>query len=327
MKTKILKYFSLCIATVAALGFSSCNNDESYDVYGNPDNLVYAKANVANTFTTKVIHTPVGDMGEFEAAFPVKILHASSGTSVSYELDQSLVDEYNKAKGTNYAALPADILDLTKAVAHIEADTVASKDSVHIAFAEGADLSKLTESAYVAPLRLKVTAGDGVASEERGIVYVVVTTSTRLMNAGAARSEIPGEEIPVANMASWTITPGSLADFTDNSSYSGSGIDSNTPFVIDMQEVKSVGGIGLQGLYANYGVSWYGINSCKLELSEDGTDWTDAGTASFDDMSSDNNGYQYFVLYGAIPARYVRLTLESLNSRWGGLAELRVFAQ
>lgn len=327
MKTNIVKCFSYCMLAVAALSFASCSSDDSYDVYGNPDNLVYAKANVANTFTTKVIHTPVGDIGEFKASFPVKILHASSGTSVSYELDLSLVDQYNKAKDTNYAALPADILDLTKAVAHIEADTVASKDSVHIAFAEGADLSKLTESAYVAPLRLKVTAGDGVASEERGIVYVIVTTSTLLMNAGAARSEIPGQEIPIADMGSWTITPGSIADFTDNNSYSGSDIDSSTPFVIDMQEVKSVGGIGLQGLYANYGVSYYGINSCKLELSENGTDWTDAGTASFDDMSSDNNGYQYFVLYGAIPARYVRLTLESLNSRWGGLAELRVFAQ
>ncbi len=327
MKTKILKYFSLCIATVAALGFSSCNNDESYDVYGNPDNLVYARVNADNTFNTKVVHTPVGDMGEFEAAFPVKILHASSGTSVSYELDQSLVDEYNKAKGTNYAALPADILDLTKAVAHIEADTVASKDSVHVAFAEGADLSKLTETAYVAPLRMKVTAGAGVASVERGIVYVVVTTSTRLMNAGAARSAIPGQEIPVANMVSWTITPGSLADFTDNSSFSGSRIDPNTPFVIDMQEVKNVGGIGLQGLYANYGVSSYGINSCKLELSEDGNNWTEAGTASYDEMSSDNNGYQYVVLYGAVQARYIRLTLSARSSWYGGLAELRVFAQ
>jgi len=327
MKTKILKYFSLCIATVAALGFSSCNNDESYDVYGNPDNLVYARVNADNTFNTKVVHTPVGDMGEFKASFPVKILHASSGTSVSYELDQSLVDEYNKAKGTNCAALPADILDLTKAVAHIEADTVASKDSVHVAFAEGADLSKLTETAYVAPLRMKVTAGAGVASVERGIVYVVVTTSTRLMNAGAARSAIPGQEIPVANMASWTITPGSLADFTDNSSFSGSRIDPNTPFVIDMQEVKNVGGIGLQGLYANYGVSSYGINSCKLELSEDGNNWTEAGTASYDEMSSDNNGYQYVVLYGAVQTRYIRLTLSARSSWYGGLAELRVFAQ
>ena len=174
---------------------------------------------------------------------------------------------------------------------------------------------------------MKVTAGDGVASEERGIVYVVVTTSTRLMNAGAARSEIPGEEIPVANMASWTITSGSIGDVADNDTESGSGIDSNTPFVIDMQEVKNVGGIGLQGLYANYGVSSYGINSCKLELSEDGNNWTEAGTASYDEMSSDNNGYQYVVLYGAVQARYIRLTLESLNSRWGGLAELRVFAQ
>jgi hypothetical protein len=155
----------------------------------------------------------------------------------------------------------------------------------------------------------------------------LIDISTSLVNKGAARSAIPGEEIPVANMGTWTINPGSIGDFADNNSESGSDIDSNTPFVIDMQAVKNVGGIGLQGMYANYYLSYYGINSCKLELSEDGNEWTNAGTASYDEMSSDSNGYQYFVLYGAVPARYIRLTLESRSSWWGGLAELRIFAQ
>ena len=327
MKKNIFKYFSLSIVTIATLGLASCSSDESYDVYGNPNNLVYVQVNAENTLTTTVVHTPVGDIGKFKAAFPVRIQRATAGTSVCFELDPSLVAEYNKTKGTNYVALPAGVLDLTKAVAHIQADTLASKDSVYVELAAGTDLSKLTEAGYVAPLRMKVTAGDGVASEERGIVYVVVTTSTRLMNAGAARSEIPGEEIPVANMASWTITPGSLADITDNVSYSGLEIDPNTPFVLDMQEVKNVGGIALQGLYANYGVSSYGINSCKLELSVDGNEWTNAGTTTYDEMSSDNNGYQYVVLYGAVQARYIRLTLSARSSWYGGLAELRVFAQ
>lgn len=306
MKTKILKYFSLCIATVAALGFSSCNNDESYDVYGNPDNLVYAKANVANTFTTKVIHTPVGDMGEFEAAFPVKILHASSGTSVSYELDQSLVDEYNKAKGTNYAALPADILDLTKAVAHIEADTVASKDSVHVAFAKGADLSKLTETAYVAPLRLKVTAGDGVASEERGVVYVIVNTSIELINDAA--TEVKGTavtgmtciEAVNLNKDAFSTSGWSFLQKSDNAS-----------FVVDLGETKNVGSILIaSGM----------MNNAKMELSADNSSWTEVGNTSEHSGPRVGSGYSTntaYVLYGAVPARYVRVTMSLDTSYWG----------
>ena len=54
---------------------------------------------------------------------------------------------------------------------------------------------------------------------------------------------------------------------------------------------------------------------------------TEAGPASYDEMSSDNNGYQYVVLYGAVQARYIRLTLSARSSWYGGLAELRVFAQ
>ena len=306
MKTKILKYFSLCIATVAALGFSSCNNDESYDVYGNPDNLVYARVNADNTFNTKVVHTPVGDMGEFEAAFPVKILHASSGTSVSYELDQSLVDEYNKAKGTNYAALPADILDLTKAVAHIEADTVASKDSVHIAFAEGADLSKLTESAYVAPLRLKVTAGDGVASEERGVVYVIVNTSIELINDAA--TEVKGTAVEGMTC----IEAVNLnKDAFSTSGWSFLQKAANASFVVDLGATKNVSSI-------LFGCSI--ATNAKLELSADNSSWTEVGNTSEHSGLQVGSGYYTntaYVLYGAVPARYVRVTMSLDTSYWG----------
>ncbi|MBE6263912.1 MAG: DUF1735 domain-containing protein [Prevotella sp.] len=306
MKTNIVKCFSYCMLAVAALSFVSCSSDDSYDVYGNPDNLVYAKANVANTFTTKVIHTPVGDMGEFKASFPVKILHASSGTSVSYELDQSLVDEYNKAKGTNYAALPADILDLTKAVAHIEADTVASKDSVHVAFAEGADLSKLTETAYVAPLRMKVTAGDGVASEERGVVYVIVNTSIELINDAA--TEVKGTavegmtciEAVNLNKDAFSTSGWSFLQKSDNAS-----------FVVDLGETKNVGSILIaSGM----------MNNAKLELSADNSSWTEVGNTSEHSGPQVGSGWYAntaYVLYGAVPARYVRVTMSLDTSYWG----------
>lgn len=465
MKTNIVKCFSYCMLAVAALSFVSCSSNDSYDVYGNPDNLVYLDLRGPKTYESKLLSTPVGIFGmagafipvhaqhqttglasvtvvdslvarynrehktEYPAfpaealkalqitpaqfsnnqkdtiqvsvpedkfalfteptyVLPVKLSTAQGGTvteienykiayilvnvsstdnfisidgnktsncgivktpvgtfgSVSaqygttikaavatdwtstFEVDNSLVASYNEAHNTEYAALPADALAALEITSNVIAKGQTSS-TANIKVSLPDNIAQALDKSYIIPLRLKTTYDGKTYQEEDDVVYILIDISTSLINKGAARSAIPGQEIPVANMASWTITPGSLADFTDNSSFSGSDIDSNTPFVIDMQEVKNVGGIGLQGLYANYGVSSYGISSCKLELSEDGNNWTEAGTASYDEMSSDNNGYQYVVLYGAVPARYVRLTLSARSSWWGGLAELRIFAQ
>ena len=465
MKTNIVKCFSYCMLAVAALSFVSCSSDESYDVYGNPDNLVYLDLRGPKTYESKLLSTPVGIFGMAGAFIPVHAQHATSGMasvevvdslvarynrenkteypafpaealkalqitpaqfsnnqkdtiqvsvpedkfalfteptyvlpvklstaqggtvteienykiayilvnvsstdnfisidgnktsncgivktpvgtfgSVSaqygttikaavatdwtstFEVDNSLVASYNEAHNTEYAALPADALAALEITSNVIAKGQTSS-TANIKVSLPDNIAQALDKSYIIPLRLKTTYDGKTYQEEDDVVYILIDISTSLVNKGAARSAIPGQEIPVANMASWTITSGSIGDVADNDTESGSGIDSNTPFVIDMQEVKNVGGIGLQGLYANYGVSWFGINSCKLELSVDGNEWTNAGTTTYDEMSSDNNGYQYFVLYGAVQARYIRLTLSARSSWYGGLAELRVFAQ
>ena len=62
-----IKYAALSLLAVAGITMASCSDDESYDVYGNPQNLVYFKANADNTFTGTVAHTPVGDFGGVDA--------------------------------------------------------------------------------------------------------------------------------------------------------------------------------------------------------------------------------------------------------------------
>jgi hypothetical protein len=450
---------------VAALSFVSCSSDESYDVYGNPDNLVYLDLRGPKTYESKLLSTPVGIFGMAGAFIPVHAQHATSGmasvevvdslvarynrenkteypafpaealkaleitpahfadnqkdtiqvnvpedkfalfteptyvlplvlsdvqggvateiedykiayvlvnvsstedfisitgdktvncgivktpvgvfggVSASFgasikaavatdwnntlEVDNSLIAAYNEKNGTEYSALPENVLSSLQITPNVIAKgQTSSTADIKVSLPD--DIAQALDKSYIIPLRLKTTYGDKTYQEDNDVAYILIDISTSLVNKGAARSAIPGEEIPVANMGTWTINPGSIGDFADNNSESGSDIDSNTPFVIDMQAVKNVGGIGLQGMYANYYLSYYGINSCKLELSEDGNEWTNAGTASYDEMSSDSNGYQYFVLYGAVPARYIRLTLESRSSWWGGLAELRIFAQ
>ena len=65
-------------------------------------------------------------------------------------------------------------------------------------------------------------------------------------------------------------------------------------------------------------------------MSTDGNNWTDAGAAA---PVVENNTDQYIILYGAVPARYVRLSLQWSNGSgsWGGYYrtcnELDVYAE
>lgn len=98
----------------------ACSDDENYDVKGNPDNLVYFKANAENTFTGTVTHTPVGDFGEVKAAFPVRILRpASRDTKVTASIDTTLISAYNEAHGTSYVAAPDGCVSFDKATVTI----------------------------------------------------------------------------------------------------------------------------------------------------------------------------------------------------------------
>ena len=50
----IIKSAALGVFAVAGITMASCSSDTVYDVVGNPNNLVYFKANANNTFTGTV---------------------------------------------------------------------------------------------------------------------------------------------------------------------------------------------------------------------------------------------------------------------------------
>ena len=54
MKT-YMKTFAFSLLAVAGMALISCSCDERIDVVGNPDNLVYFKANTDNLFSTTEI--------------------------------------------------------------------------------------------------------------------------------------------------------------------------------------------------------------------------------------------------------------------------------
>ncbi|MCH4147692.1 MAG: DUF1735 domain-containing protein [Prevotella sp.] len=322
MKKLIL--FLAPLLGLTAFSFTSCSDNETYDVCGNPDNLVYLSANATNTYNCKVVHTPVGEFGDVDVKFPVKIQRAATADiTVKPIIDNSMIDAYNTAHNTKYVAVPDNMFNITSAT--ILRDTIAGKDSIEVSI-DKANFASLTEAGYMIPFTIEATGGDSKASEDRGTGYVIITTSTELIHKGATRDQLP-PVIPRTSMGTWTCEGQNISKVSDGNGYSGWSYDySGSTFIIDVKEVKKVGGISVWNRYAPYGTP-YRITSVELSLSADGTNWTDCGTETLSEMYADSNGYQYVGLYGAVAARYIKIKIATRYSWDGLLAEFRVFAE
>jgi len=323
---KNFKYFAFALVALTGLGLQSCHSDD-YDVKGNPDNLVYVAANATNSYECAVVQTPVGSFGSVSAKFPVKSLRSlDATTTITPVIDYDMVDTYNEDNGTDYIALPTSIpVTITKATI-LNGEAVCS-DSIVVSV-DDSYLPQLTASGYVVPFRISDVSGDSSAkaSEERGFGYLVITTSEKLINDGGTVDDMPGTELSTSEISDWTITIGDWSSLIDDNVWTGENYSEGTPFTIDMQKTYKVGGLRFQGVY----VAWYGTAyapyDITMELSEDGNTWTSCGTASRD-IANFSDGYFNICLYGAVPARYIRLTVTPRISWAASVVEIRVVAQ
>ncbi len=176
------------VLLLGAVSLTSCSNDETYDVDGRADNLVYIDNSSSKIFNCEVIHTPVGEFGKVAASLPVKIQYASEDSvKVAAVADTTLVSKYNSENGTDYAQCPADVVNALKSTTTvIQAGKYVGKSSVDVTVPES-KYSELKESSYLIPLRLKVVSAEGGnasreigSSDNLGIAYIKVNTSNKL---------------------------------------------------------------------------------------------------------------------------------------------------
>lgn len=335
---KNIKYIALGLLAMTGIALTSCSDDDNYDVTGNPNNLVYFKANATNTFSCTVAHTPFGDVGHARILLPVKSNAVAAGSiGVKAAVDNSLVDAYNKANNTSYAAAPEGTVEFEKATATISAGQQMG-DTI-VAVLGQSQLASLTAETYVVPIRVAEVTGSGAPSGERGVAWLVINTKTSMINEEGRSADMTGSLI--TDCGAWTarydsgteIAPAQLfdQDVTNGPQLRADGADGKTKtIIVDMQESKNVTGLRV----ARYYKSWYGgwwvedyyFSSVKVEASTDGSAWSAVGSLTEDQMEK-RDGYQYIVYYGGMPTRYLRLTIESGSSSVSSLAELGVYAE
>lgn len=274
-----------------------------------------------------IAHTPVGSFGGLTLDMPARVSNAAKvGATATITVDNSLIMAYNAAHSTTYVAMPDGILNIENATVTIEEGSTTSSTNFKASVPED-KLPLLTEAGYIVPLKVSVKRADGVEYANAGTIYMIVTTEQKLVNSAAGSSKMPVAQVETADMASWTVDTGDLiSNVTDNKTNTYWRVSNGEgTWIIDMQSVKNFGGLSVRSQYTNYGAV-YGLSEAQIQLSEDGNTWVDCGVASQSDLAYENP-YQVLTLYGAVPARYIKMSLKWNYSNYARVTELRVWAE
>ena len=238
-------------------------------------NLTYVNPKSGDTYYTCLVHKADTVKGDFSTEFQVYSNTAMHGEEVvSVVEDASLVAAYNQKHGTSYVALPSEYITFENATVTIPANATVSADTVRMTLNRDADLTKLTERYYLAPIALRATGLE--SSQELGNLWYIVENEQNVIRAIKSVDDIDGLETP--ETSEWKaegVNYGNLFDGDNNTSVN---IESGgEPLVLDMQKVLNVSGlrIGTGRTYASFQI--------LIEYSEDGTVWKQAGTPLSDE--------------------------------------------
>ncbi len=261
----------------------------------------------SKTASCGIVRTPVGIFGEVDATFNVGLhFQLDSDVKVSATVDNSLVDTYNTENNKSYVQLPSNVasaLDITAAT--ITAGE--SAGSLHVTLPTDLGQS-LTEKGYVVPLRLVAEYANGTkVTLDSEVAYLVITTEESLIQDSP--TSLLGTA--VTNISAWSCISAVNYNTADlklsNWKFSQMKI-SNASFVVDFGDVHKVGAFKL---------SCYPGKSFRFYLSEDNSTWVDLGDVTGKKTYRESYSSQWYVLYGAVKARYVKVEQELDPDFWG----------
>lgn len=260
-----------------------------------------------NTARCSIVRTPVGVFGGINASFNVSMnVVLDSEVKVSATVDNSLVNTYNTENNQNYKALPSNVTNaLTVNAATIAAGARSASLSVSVPNELG---QSLTEKGYVLPLRLVAEYSDGTkVTLDKSVAYVVVTTEESLIQDEP--ESLLGTK--ATNISAWSCVQAVNYNKDElklsNWKFSQMRI-SDASFVVDLGATHKV-----SAFYVNCDP----MQSYRVYLSEDNATWTDLGDPSGKGTYRENWSTSWYVLYGGVPARYVKIEQKLDAGSWG----------
>lgn len=308
---KIKNIFGFFAVALAAAAITACD-DDTYDVVGNPNPLVYVPSQ-SGEYT--VVQTPVGAFGSMEVKFNAKTNKPGADIKVTFDIDNSLVEAYNTENGTSYAALPEGAVTILNPTVNIPAGQCESLDSATVLLTEDdAVLATLTNKAgYVIPVVIKDAAGAQLATSVPTTNYLVINVIEKVIDEGATADNRKGQL--VAERSGWSVSPlagTSLSDGDGSAWFDGDDSNSATfssesdevGVIIDLGRVYNFD--GMSASYKMWGYYSYGsfTHGMKIYISSDNSQWVECGAL---DLGSSWSNADFVGFYGAMPARYIKL--------------------
>ncbi len=315
MKTLYKNIIYVAILALCIVSFHSCSEDKTFDFPGDPYNRVYMQDKSTGY---KIIQTPISTISNVDFETTLKCTQkASENIKVKVEVDNSLIETFNKEHGTSYEAMPASAILMKNAVLTIPAGAMATTDTLSLKLTddEAAIASLKSKNGYLIPLRIGTTEGGASqASSNVYTSYLTVTVTEDNVNHDAVESDITGTL--VADQSGWSaVTNGSIDSYNSpiESIFDG---DFSTICTINKngESLQLDINMGKQytfdaiTLYYGYDYSDWGWGVYKYDgltrgmviyISNDGSDWASAGEITKDS--------KYCLFYAPITAQYIRV--------------------
>ncbi|TJZ60649.1 DUF1735 domain-containing protein [Sphingobacterium olei] len=312
MKKIIFSVFGISILLISA-----CSDKEQFDVTGDTVNRIFVntQSGYVNDITYNIIHTPIGNMGdEIKLKVPVSATKpTSSDVKVSFTVDPTLLDTYNSMNQTGYQTVPANLLEIEGQELTITSGRMSSTDSLYIHIP---NVSTLTESAYLIPVRIQTISGAENSEISSNLNTILIRIHTRSTNVYDGPTSVPGTLIN--DRTGWvaTVNPsptaGSASNMFTTSSQQHWTLSPSVPCDITVDMVTEKSEIqGIRMVSANN----YRLSQVETFTSHNGSDWISQGVSA---VANSNN--QFIRFYSPVTARYLRVSV----SGWQNNNNIRV---
>lgn len=339
MKTIYKNLLYTGILALSLGGLWACGEDESYDFPGDAMNRVYIK-NSSSSY--QFIHTPASTLGTLDFKMPVYATHkASANIKATVEIDNTLVEAYNKQNGKEFMTLPNNALLIKNGTMTILAGEKISSDSIHITINESALSGLRSKTGYLIPLKL--TSAEGAnASVSTNVNYAYLTINTRtdndMINDDATENGAQGHLIEkrgdwtafLVNETGIDVTGSTSAMFDGDEKTAWKASAAETfDFVVDLK--KEYGVTAISAYYNLFDYYQYGtlLKDSKVQSSKNGSEWTSVGTVT----SGGGWDSKSIIFYLPITARYFKFSVP-LGMNWEGyesvsaqITEFRIYAK
>lgn len=313
---KFKNIFIACgVLFFGAATLTSCGSDDTaYDIDGIAHERVYF-ANAGVLEEGMVVTTPVGSIVSVKGLFNVRTTKAAAkAMRVALDIDNSLVDAYNKANGTNYLAAPEGTIGMSSDGLTIPSDTVCSADTLKLTVADDKAAQLKDRRGYLVPVVIRSCDADGYRpSLNLSVRYLHIASVETVINDNAG--SVPGKQVSKADAkANWKCLSASGAGLSPegfaglfgngwNARWNFGRKEARSSFVVDLGAVHKLTAFTIAGQV---------ITNTVVESSTDNSAWMTLGATK-----EHKSVGQWYVLYGAISARYLRVTMDLDESFWG----------